>query len=120
MRILLTLYFVAWAVIAHATTVLKEDFNTLKNGTTYTGEVSLPSGTWRMNGVTGNTSSGVTAVKFNSSSAYIISPSYSQVAKVGFLYRSGGSNKDVTVSYSLDGGSSWTDEIGRASCRERV
>ena len=109
MRILLTLYFVAWAVIAHATTVLKEDFNTLKNGTTYTGEVSLPSGTWRMNGVTGNTSSGVTAVKFNSSSAYIISPSYSQVAKVGFLYRSGGSNKDVTVSYSLDGGSSWTD-----------
>ena len=45
MRILLTLYFVAWAVIAHATTVLKEDFNTLKNGTTYTGEVSLPSGT---------------------------------------------------------------------------
>ena len=92
-----------------AVTVTKENFNTLKNGTTYNGAVTLSSGIWQMQGVTGNTSNGVTAVKFNSGNAYIVSPSYEKPSKVGFSYRSGGSNKPVTISYSLDAGTTWTD-----------
>ena len=86
-----------------------EDFNSIVNGTEYNGNITLPSGTWSMNGITGNKSSNVISVKFNTSNAYIISPAIDKPAKVSFSYRSGGSNKPVTVSYSTDNGSSWTD-----------
>lgn len=87
--------------------VVKEDFNTLVNGTSYNGNVNLPSGIWQMAGVTGNVSNGVRTVKFNSSGAYFVSPSFSHPEKVGFSYRSGGSNKGVEVDVSLDGGETW-------------
>lgn len=109
MRKIVSLLLSLWVMAASAASVIKEDFNTLKSGTNYSGSVTLPTGVWQMSGVSGNTTSGVTAVKFNSASAYVISPSFSHVTKVGFTYRSGGSNKDVTVSYSLNGGTSWTD-----------
>lgn len=86
----------------------KEDFNTLSGKFSTPTTVSLPSGQWTMCGVESNTSNGVTAVKYNSSDAYIISPAIDQPAKVGFTYRSGGSNKPVTVSYSTDDGTTWT------------
>ena len=108
-RLLFSAFLLLCLASPKAATVAKEDFNTLKNGTAYNGSVTLASGTWQMQGVTGNTSSGVTSVKFNSANACIISPSFDNPSKVGFSYRSGGSNKPVTVSYSLDGGKTWTE-----------
>ena len=92
-----------------AETDFTEDFNSLVNGTSYSGNVTLPSGTWSMNGITGNKSSNVTSAKFNTSNAYMISPAIDKPAKVSFSYRSGGSNKPVTVSYSTDNGTTWTE-----------
>ena len=92
-----------------AETDFTEDFNSLVNGTSYSGNVTLSSGTWSMNGITGNKSSNVTSAKFNTSNAYMISPAIDKPAKVSFSYRSGGSNKPVTVSYSTDNGTTWTD-----------
>ena len=86
-----------------------EDFNTFTGNYSSATNFTLPSGAWVVNGVGANTSSGVTSVKFNSSNAYVISPAIDKPAKVSFGYRSGGSNKPVTVSYSNDGGSTWTD-----------
>lgn len=96
------------ACVAMADEVVKENFNTLVNGKQYAGEVALPSGKWLMQGVSGSTSNGATSVKFNQNGAFISSPAFSNPSKVGFAYRSGGSNKSVVIEYSLDGGNSWT------------
>ncbi len=98
------------ALVAHAAqTDFNEDFNSLSGTYSAPTNVTLPSGTWVMNGVGANTTSGVKSVKFNSGNAYIISPAIDKPSKVSFSYRSGGSNKPVTVSYSTDNGSSWMD-----------
>lgn len=92
-----------------AAETLKENFNTITNGQSLQGNVTLPSGTWQMGGgMVGNVSSGVTSIKFNGNGAYVITPTLDKVAKIGFTYRSGGSNKDITISYSTDGGATWT------------
>ena len=96
-------------MVQAAESAFTEDFNTLSGTFNTPTNVTLPSGTWIMNGVSNNTSSNVKSVKYNSSNAYIISPAIDKPAKVSFGYRSGGSNKSVTVSYSTDNGSSWTD-----------
>lgn len=95
--------------VANADEQVRENFNSLTNGKSYADKVNLSTGTWLMSGVAGNTSGGVTAVKFNNAGAYVVSPVFDKPAKVGFAYRSGGSNKTLTVAYSLDGGSTWTD-----------
>ena len=87
----------------------KEDFSTFTGSYSSVAEVTLPTGTWTVNGVGANTSNGNTSVKFNSSNSYLVTPLLSQPQKVGFTYRSGGSNKPVTVSYTLDGGTTWTE-----------
>ncbi len=87
----------------------KEDFSSFEGSYSSRAEVSLSTGTWSVCGVGSNRSNGNVAVKFNSSNSYIITPVLNQPQKVGFSYRSGGSNKPVTVSYTLDGGASWTD-----------
>lgn len=92
-----------------AETDFTEDFNTFTGSYSSVTNVTLPSGVWVMNGVGANTTSGVKSVKFNNSNAYVISPAIDKPAKVSFVYRSGGSNKPVTVSYSTNGGSTWTD-----------
>lgn len=97
-------------ITANAAETLKENFNTVTNGQKLDGTITLPSGQWLMGGgMVGNVSSGVTSVKFNGNGAYAITPAMDNVAKISFTYRSGGSNKDITVSYSTDGGASWTD-----------
>jgi len=92
-----------WSLSVQAADDVMEDFSQA-NGTYTNTTVTLPSGLWQMNGI--NVSSG--ALKFNTSNAYIISPAFDCPAKVGFKYRSGGSNKPVSVSYSTDGGTTWT------------
>ena len=87
----------------------KEDFSSFSGSYSSVAEVTLPTGVWTVSGVGANTSNGNTAVKFNSSNSYLITPLLSQPQKVGFTYRSGGSNKPVTVSYTLDGGTTWTE-----------
>lgn len=92
-----------------AAETLKEDFNTITNGQKLDGNITLSSGTWQMGGgMVGNVSSGVTSIKFNGNGAYVITPTLDKVEKIGFTYRSGGSNKDITISYSTDGGATWT------------
>jgi len=88
-----------------------EDFNTLTKNTSYSTstQVSLPSGTWTMKGITVNQSSNVISLKYNAADAYVITPSMDSIQRVGFTYRSGGSNKPVTVSYTTDAGATWTD-----------
>ena len=110
MKKLLTFLFLCCAMMVQAAeNTFTEDFNTLVSGTSYNGSVTLSSGTWTMSGIAGNKSSNVISAKFNTSNAYIITPAIDKPAKVSFGYRSGGSNKPVTVSYSTNGGTSWTD-----------
>ncbi len=87
----------------------KEDFSSFTGSYSSKTEITLPSGSWNVCGVGSNKSNGNVAVKFNSSNSYIVTPLLNNPQKVGFTYRSGGSNKPVTVSYTLDGGESWTD-----------
>lgn len=47
-------------------------------------------------------------LKFNGTPAYIVSPKFDKISKISFGYRSGGSNKKVTISYSTDNGASWS------------
>lgn len=109
-KFLLSTLMLLVAVCVSAAETLKENFNTIANGRNLQGNVELPSGTWQMGGgMVGNVSSGITSVKFNSNGAYVITPAFDKVAKIGFSYRSGGSNKDIIISYSTDGGTSWTD-----------
>jgi len=107
-KILLTFIALMGMTSLWAAADFSEDFNKLTGSYSNATQVTLGSGTWTMCGVSSNTSSGVTSVKFNSSNAYIISPALDNVQKIGFTYRSGGSNKPVTVSYSTDG-ENWTE-----------
>ncbi len=108
-KLIICIAFVLSVCMAFANETIKEDFNTLKNGTAYNGNVSLPTGIWEMSKVLGNASNGTTSVKFNTNDGFIVSPAFDKPAKVGFYYRSGGSNKPVTVSYSTDNGNTWTE-----------
>lgn len=71
------------------------------------GDKVLPTGTWNFSGINVTTSNSVKCLKFSNGS--LITPALDNVAKIGFGYRAGGSNKNVTVSYSTDNGSTWTD-----------
>ncbi len=71
------------------------------------GDKVLPTGTWNFSGITVTTSNSVKCLKFSNGS--LITPALDNVAKIGFGYRAGGSNKNVTISYSTDNGSTWTD-----------
>lgn len=100
----------AIAVGVFAANTLKEDFNSLTSGSWNTAtKVTLPSGEWTFGGGSQyNKSSNVISIKFNNNGAYAITPKLDKVAKIGFTYRSGGSNKKIVVSYSTDG-STWTE-----------
>lgn len=88
--------------------LLTENFNEgVGNSYSSPSDVTLPSGVWTFYGMRSNTSSGVTAINFNSNGGYIISPAVAMPGKVSFKYRSGGSNKDVITSYTSDGGVTW-------------
>lgn len=81
-----------------------EDFSSLSG--TLSGDKNLPSGVWNFSGVTATTSNSVKCLKF--SNGTVITPALDNVAKITFGHRAGGSNKNVEVSYSADGGSTWT------------
>ncbi len=81
-----------------------EDFSSLSG--TLSGDKNLPSGVWNFSGVGATTSNSVKCLKF--SNGTVITPALDNVAKITFGYRAGGSNKNVEVSYSADGGSTWT------------
>lgn len=106
-----------WANAMTAANDFCEDFNTLTGKYQSTSSVTLPSGQWTMSGVEANSSNGAKSVKFSANNGYVITPAIDNPDKIGFTYRSGGSNKTVTVSYSTDNGSSWTtlDEFKIAS-----
>ena len=106
-----------WANAMTAANDFSEDFNTLTGKYQSTSSVTLPSGQWTMSGVEANSSNGAKSVKFSANNGYVITPAIDNPDKIGFTYRSGGSNKTVTVSYSTDNGSSWTtlDEFKIAS-----
>lgn len=84
---------------------LTENFNSGVATSTYGSatNVELASGTWTMYGVAANTSSSVTAIKYNTNGGYIITPSVNNPGQINFKYRSGGSNKDVIVAYTTNG-----------------
>ena len=84
---------------------LTENFSSLSTGTV-SGDKVLPTGTWNFSGINVTTSNSVKCLKFSNGS--LITPALDNVAKIGFGYRAGGSNKVVTLSYSTDGGSTWT------------
>ncbi len=89
---------------------LTEDFSSLTNNTNYSSKtvVTLPTGQWTFNAMQVKTSNSVKALYFSGSTSYLITPTVDKVAKLAFGYRSGGSNKTVTISYSTDQGASWT------------
>lgn len=80
-------------------TEFTETFKGLNSTTAKDGVHTFDLGEWTFSGM----SYGSSALKFNTSGAYIISPRLDSITKLSFTYRSGGSNKKVTVSYSTDG-----------------
>lgn len=81
-----------------------ETFPGLNSTTAKDGTHTFDLGEWTFKGM----GYGSSALKFNTNGAYVISPKFDNITKVSFTYRSGGSNKDITVSYTTDG-SSWTE-----------
>ena len=71
-KLIICIAFVLSVCMAFANETIKEDFNTLKNGTAYNGNVSLPTGIWEMSKVLGNASNGTTSVKFNTNDGFIV------------------------------------------------
>lgn len=101
------LILLASITLASADTLVKESFATFTGSYTSAATVTLPTGEWKACGVGYNKSNGVIAVKFNAADSYLVTPLMENVGKISFAYRSGGSNKPVTLSYSTDGGTSW-------------
>lgn len=85
-------------------TDFKETFAGLNSTTATNGKHTFDLGEWTFSGM----SYGSSALKFNANGAYIISPALDNITKLSFTYRSGGSNKTMTVSYSTDG-TNWED-----------
>ncbi len=81
-----------------------ETFSGLNSSTAADGKHSFDLGEWTFSGM----AYGSSALKFNKNGAYIISPKLDNITKVSFTYRSGGSNKKMTVAYSTDG-ATWTE-----------
>ena len=106
----LTILFclVLCALMAQAAEKLNEDFSSLPTGS-LSGDHTLPSGIWTFNNMNVTTSNGVKSLKFNSTGSTVATPALDNVEKISLGYRSGGSNKNVVVSYSTDNGSSWTE-----------
>ncbi|MGN0220925.1 MAG: hypothetical protein ACI4BA_02230 [Prevotella sp.] len=102
-RINLTLILLLFAGCISATTYT-ETFKGLNSTTAQDGSHTFDLGEWTFKGM----SYGSSALKFNASGAYVISPKLDNITKLSFTYRSGGSNKEMTVSYSTDG-TSWED-----------
>lgn len=75
--------------------------------------VSLSSGSWRLNGVTGGSDNGSIRMRM-ATNAYAITPAIDKPVNVSFDHRGSGSGKVVTLSKSVDGGLSWT-VIGTAT-----
>lgn len=81
-----------------------ETFSGLNSSTATNGTHKFDLGEWSFYGM----AYGSSALKFNTNGAYIISPVLNNITKVSFTYRSGGSDKKITVSYSTDG-TNWTE-----------
>lgn len=87
-----------------------EDFSSLANskyGANGEQEVALPSGTWTMNKMEAKTSNNVKQLAFTTGGAYVTTPANGDAGKIAIEYGAGGS-KQLTISYSVDGGS-WTE-----------
>lgn len=91
------------ALTIHATDY-KESFTGLTSQQVTDGVHDLSLGAWTFSGMSLSSSQ----LKFNSGAAQIVSPRFSKISKLGFSYRSGGSNKVMTISYSTDG-ANWTE-----------
>lgn len=103
MKKILTLMAIIFAISTHATD-FTETFAGLNSSTAKDGKHLFDLGEWTFSGM----AYGSSALKFNINGAYIISPKLDKITKVSFTYRSGGSNKKMTVSYSTDG-TNWTE-----------
>lgn len=90
--------------LAATATNYTETFGGLNSTTARDGTHRFDLGEWTFSGM----AYGSGALKFNTGGAYIVSPPLDNITKIGFTYRAGGSNKKITVGYSLDG-TTWTD-----------
>lgn len=102
-KTVLTLIALIMAVGMSATD-FTETFTGLNSSTATDGTHRFDLGEWTFSGM----AYGSSALKFNTSGAYIISPALDNITRLSFTYRSGGSNKKITVSYSTDG-IDWTE-----------
>lgn len=102
-KVILTLTALILAVCMNATEHT-ETFSGLNSTTAKDGKHTFDLGEWTFSGM----AYGSSALKFNTNGAYIISPKQDNITKLSFTYRSGGSNKKITVSYSVDG-TNWTE-----------
>lgn len=102
-KVILTLTALILAVCMNATEHT-ETFSGLNSTTAKDGKHTFDLGEWTFSGM----AYGSSALKFNTNGAYIISPKLDNITKLSFTYRSGGSNKKITVSYSVDG-TNWTE-----------
>lgn len=102
-KLFTTLIALIWAIGVYAAD-FTETFKGLNSTTAKDGSHTFDLGDWTFKGM----AYGSSALKFNTNGAYIISPKFDNITKASFTYRSGGSNKKMTVSYSTDG-TNWID-----------
>ena len=109
-RIVFLLAFIFTALCTISAETLNEDFETGLPSSASPSEalVQLSSGTWRIKNISGKKDNSSMRVLFNSSGAYIITPSLCQPVRVTFNHRSSGNGKKITVEKSTDGGQTWT------------
>lgn len=96
-RFFLMLVCLGFALGMRATD-FSESFTGLTSAQVTDGTHDLTLGKWTFHGMSLSSSQ----LKFNSGDAYIISPRLDHISKLGFGYRSGGSSKVITISYSTD------------------
>lgn len=85
-------------------TEYREPFTELTSSQVTDGTHQLTLGTWTFTGMSLSSKQ----LKFNASNAQLISPRFDHISRLSFGYRSGGSNKVMTIAYSTDG-TTWTD-----------
>lgn len=100
----LFLFLSLWALaLGTYAAELRESFTDLTSAQVTDGAHELTLGTWTFSGMSLSSKQ----LKFNSGSAQIVSPTFSHISRLSFAYRTGGSNKVMTLSYTTDG-QTWT------------
>jgi hypothetical protein len=107
---LIFIFIILFPFLVSAQTVsINENFETGLPASAPSSEtsVTLSSGVWKINGVSGGTDNGSVRMRMNGNGT-AITPLINKPVSVSFDHRGSGSGKILTVSKSIDNGANWT------------